>query len=167
MPISDEALQNEKNRFIAVKGEATAAQAFAAFNALAGQLWWHIVIRMKDGSWCVARFNELLAAVESAASADFQISELNQLRPALAVERGSLETKAAQALARKSAARVLVVTENGLPIGILVEGVRRGAAAPHAGAGAVTLTSTNLDQLGGKYVKLKDYGSILLGSSRK
>lgn len=154
MPISDEALQNEKNRFIAVKGEATVGQATAALTAMAGQPWWHVVVRMADGSWSVARFSELLPPVET------HLSDCNQLRAASAVERATVETKVAQAMARKTPARVLVVTENGLPIGILVEGVRRGA-------GRGSATAAGLDQLGGKYVNLKDFGSILLSSSRR
>ena len=162
MPISDEALQKEKNRFIAVKGEATVGQAIAALKDFGGQPWWHLVVRMTDGSWAVARFGELTATVgTTAADAETQLRALAQLRIASAVEHDSIETKTAQALARKSPARVLVVTMNGLPVGILVEGTRR-SAVPSGG-----LTSASLDQLGGRYVKLKDYGSILLGSSKK
>jgi hypothetical protein len=161
MPISDEALQMEKNRFLAVKGEATVGQACAALKALGGQPWWHLVVRMNDGSWAVARFSELTAAATASGAGETQTSALEQLRIASAVERESIETKTAQTLARKSPARVLVVTANGLPVGILSEGTMR-SAAPSGG-----LTSANLDQLGGKYVKLKDYGSILLGSSKK
>lgn len=164
MPISDEALQNEKNRFIAVKGEATLGQAIAALRELGGQPWWHLVVRM-PGSWGVARFSEVVANLAgTTAASETRLGDLNQLKTAPAVERGSIETKAAEALARKSLARVLVVTEKALPIGILVEGVKRGAAP---GGHVLSLTSPNLDQLGGKYVKLKDYGSILLGSSKK
>jgi hypothetical protein len=159
MPISDEALQKEKNRFIAVKGEATISQALAALKALGGQPWWHAVVRMNDGSWSVARCGELLAEVEkNAAPADMQLCDFSQLKSTSAVDRATVETKTAQAMARKSPAHVLVVTENGLPIGILVEGVRRGAG------GAI---SASLDQIGGKHVKLEDYGLILLGSSKK
>ena len=162
MPISDQALQMEKNRFLAVKGEATVAQACAALNALAGQPWWHLVVRMNDGSWAVARFSELTAAAATTSRAgETQVSALEQLRIASAVERDSIETKTGQTLARKSPARVLVVTADGLPVGILFEGTRR-SAVPSGG-----LTAANLDQLGGRYVKLKDYGSILLGSSKK
>jgi hypothetical protein len=162
MPISDEALQMEKNRFLAVKGEATVGQACAALNALQGQPWWHLVVRMDDGTWAVARFSELTAAAATASeAAETQLSALEQLRTAPAVERDSIETKSAQTLARKSSAHVLVVTAGGLPVGILCEGIRR-SAAPSGG-----LTPANVDQLGGKYVKLKDYGSILLGSSKK
>lgn len=164
MPISDEALQSEKNRFIAVKGEATLGQAIAALREFGGQPWWHLVVRT-PGSWSVARFSELVANLAATATAwETKLSDLKQLKTASAVERGSIETKAAQALARKSSARVLVVTEKALPIGILVEGVKRGAAPR---GGVLSLTSPNLDQLGGKSVKLKDYGSILLGSSKK
>lgn len=152
MPISDEALQKEKNRFIAVIGEATVEQAVATLKAMGGEAWWHLVVRMPDGSWSVARFSELLPPGET------QLRDFNQLRAASAVERATVETKTAQAMARKSPRGVLVVTENGLPVGILVESVRRGA---------VGVPSANLDQIGGKYVKLKDYGSILLGSSKK
>jgi len=162
MPISDEALQMEKNRFLAVKGEATVGQACAALNALGGQPWWHLVVRMNDGSWAVARFSELTATAATTSDAgETQLNALEQLSIASAVERDSIETKTAQKLARKSPAHVLVVTASGLPVGILCEGTKR-SGAPSGG-----LTSANLDQLGGKYVKLKDYGSILLGSSKK
>ena len=161
MPISDEALQMEKNRFLAVKGEATVGQACAALTALGGQPWWHLVVRMNDGSWAVARFSELTAAAKSSEAGATQLNALEQLTIASAVERDSIETKTAQTLARKSPAHVLVVTASGLPVGILCEGIRRGAA-PSGG-----LTSANIDQLGGKHVRLKDYGSILLGSSKK
>ena len=162
MPISDEALQMEKNRFLAVKGEATVGQACAALNAVGGQPWWHLVVRMNDGSWAVTRFSELTTSAATTSEAgETQLSALEQLRTASAVERDSIDTKTAQTLARKSPAHVLVVTASGLPVGILCEGTRR-SAAPSGG-----LTSANLEQLGGKYVKLKDYGSILLGSSKK
>lgn len=161
MPISDEALQMEKNRFLALKGEATVGQACAALTALGGQPWWHLVVRMNDGSWAIARFSELTTAAATSQEGETQLSSLEQLRIAPAVERESVEVKAAQTLARKSPARVLVVTENGLPVGILSEATRRSAGASGG------LTSANLEQLGGKYVKLKDYGSLLLGSSKK
>ncbi|HEY3104253.1 MAG TPA: hypothetical protein VGJ69_11715 [Pyrinomonadaceae bacterium] len=158
MPISDETLNKEKNRFIAVKGEATVGQAIAALNALGGQPWWHLVVRMGDGSWGVARFSELTKAV----SAEIHLRTLRFIT-ASAVERDSLDTKAALTLARKSPERVLVITVNGLPIGILVEGVTRGLTVVETVHGP----GPTLDQLGGKYVKLKDYGAILLGSSKK
>jgi|GEM_PF-1103926 hypothetical protein len=167
MPISDEVLQREKNRFIAVKGDAKFGQAIAALNALGGQQWWHLVVRMDDGSWRVARFSELAESLSSTAhAAEVCLRDLQQLRMVSSIERISLDTKAAQTLSRKSAAQILVVTDNGLPIGILVEGVRRGVAAGE-NTGGLTMPGPSLDQLGGAYVKLKDYGSILLGSSKK
>ena len=168
MPISDEALQNPKNRFIAVKSDAKLGQAIAALNGLDGQPWWHLVVQMDDGSWRVARFNELSESLGVATDpAEIRLRDVNNLRGASAVEQRTIETKAAQALARKSPTQVLVVTDNGAPVGILVEGVTRGAAVPSRSAGALVVPSASLDELGGKYVKLKDYGSILLGSSKK
>jgi len=160
MPISDEALQNERNRFLAVKGEATIGQTLAALKTLGGQTWWHIVVRMNDGSWRAARFSELLANLNSPlGGAETKLLDFSQLKTALAVERVSLETKAAQTLARKSEAHVLVVTEDGLPVGILTERVYRGVPG--------SVPTATLDQIGGEQVKLKDYGTILLGSSKK
>jgi hypothetical protein len=60
-----------------------------------------------------------------------------------------------------------VVTDNGVPVGILVEGTTRAAVTPSRGSGGLVAPSASLDELGGKYIKLKDYGSILLGSSKK
>ena len=160
MPISDEVLRKEMNRFIAVKGEATVGQALAAFKALEAQAWWHLVVQKPDGSWAVARFRELAALPDVAGAADTYVSDLENLTAALAVERDTIETKDAQAQARKSPSRVLVVTVSGMPVGILVEGVRRGT-------GGATLAAADVNRLGGKYVNLKDYGTILLGSSKK
>ena len=160
MPISQEALQKEPNRFIAVKGEARVGQAIAAFKALEAQPWWHLVVRMPDGSWCVTRFRELWAMQDIVSATDTRVSDLGNLTAASSVERDSIDIREAQAQARKSPSRVLVVTVNGSPVGILVEGTRRSS-------GALGLTAPNIDQLGGKYVKLKDYGAILLGSSKK
>ena len=159
MPISDKALQNPKNRFIAVSGTATVGQAIAALQAEGGQPWWHLLVRMDDGSWRVARFANLHASLESIPNAaDVRLAGWKDLKVATAIERESMETSTAQALARKNPGGILVVTTNGLPVGILVEGVSRSA---------VSISSAKLGDLGGKYIDLKDYGSILLSSSKK
>ncbi len=158
MPISDEALQNAKNRFIAVTGNATVGQAIAALRGEGGQPWWHLLVQMDNGSWGVTRFSDLYQSLEKmATAAEVRLGGRKGLTKANAIERDSMETRAAQTLARKSPDGLLVVTANGTPIGILVEGVSRGALA---------ISSAKLDDLGGKYVNLKDYGSILLSSSR-
>lgn len=168
MPISDEVLLKDKNRFIAVTGDAKVGQAIAALNALSGQPWWHLVVRMDDGSWRALRFSELGASVSSVPNAaELRLRAAAQLRPVSSIDRNALDTKSAQALARKSDAQILVVTNNGVPIGILVEGVRRGGAGGGENSGGLAMPAASLDQLGGKYVKLKDYGSILLGCSKK
>jgi hypothetical protein len=160
MPISDEALRKETNRFIAVKGEARVGQALAAFEALEAQPWWHLVVQKLDGSWAVARFRDLAVLPDIAGVADTCVNDLENLTATSAVERDTLDTKDAQARARKSPSRVLVVTTNGRPVGILVEGVRRSSGGP-------PLAAPDVNRLGGKYIKLKDYGTILLGSSKK
>lgn len=159
MPISDEALQKEKNRFIAVKGEATLAEVAGALEVLGGQTWWHVVVRISDRSWGVARFNDLYSSLKEPAEAEkVQLRELSALKPAEAVERTGAETKTAQLKARKSTAGVLIVTEESQVAGILVERVKRSSTP---------LAAPNLQQLGGKYLDLKAYGSILLSSSRR
>ena len=65
MPIADEALQDPKNRFIAVAGDAKLGQAIAALESVGGQAWWHLVVQRDDGSWATARFNELGALLAS------------------------------------------------------------------------------------------------------
>ena len=165
MPISDEALQKESNRFIAVKGDAKFGQAVAALKALDGQPWWYLIVQLDDGSWRAARISEIAASLaDDKNAAETRVRDAPELKTVTAVEQNSIDTKTATALARDSAGGVLVVTNTGGPVGILVEGVRRAAASNFGG---LALSSTSLDQLGGKYVKLKDYGSILLGSSKK
>lgn len=170
MPISDEALQNPKNRFIAVTADAKLGQAIAALQQSVddGQAWWHLIVQRDDGSWGAARFNELGRLLgEAANAADIRLGDADALRAAATIERTTVETKAARTLARKSPANVLVVTDNGIPVGILVEGTTRAAATPAPGSGGLVAPSVSLNELGGKYIKLKDYGSILLSSSKK
>ena len=167
MPISDEALQNPKNRFIAVSADAKVGQAISALQSVGGQSWWHLVVQRDDGNWGAARFSELSRLLGATADAESRLGNAYGLPPAPAIERNTIDTKAAQALARKSVPSVLVVTDNGVPVGILVEGTTRAAATPARSSGGLVAPSASLDELGGKYIKLKDYGSILLSSSKK
>jgi hypothetical protein len=158
MPISEEALQKEANRFIAVKGEAKVGQAMAAFKALDAQPWWHLVVSMPDGSWAVTRFRDLSPLVEVAGAADIRAADLKTLTASSSVERDSIDTNAAQALAKKSKSGILVVTVDGSVAGILIGSAKRGG---------FPISSAGLNDLAGGYIDLKDYGSILLSSSRK
>ena len=159
MPISDAELQNPKNRFVAVTGDATVGQAISAWHDFGGEPWWHLIVRIADGSYRAARFSAVYQTLQRAEAADdLRVSSL-QFAPVPSVEQDAIETTEAQALARKNPARVVVVTHAGLPVGILVEGVRRGAG--------LMVSAVNINELGGKYVKLKDYGSILLGTVKK
>jgi len=160
MPISDEELQNVKNRFVAVTCDATIGQAISAWQDLSGEPWWHLVVRMDDGSFRAARFSALYQALQrTQTAADIKVQDLAELTTVPVADQEAIDTSEAQVLARRNPARVLVVVAGGLPVGILVEGVRRGAG--------LLVSAVNIGELGGKYVKLKDYGSILLGSSRK
>lgn len=168
MPISDEALRNPKNRFIAVTADAKLGQAIAALKSVGGQAWWQLLVQRGDGSWGTARFSELGGLLGAAPdAAEIRLGDADALRATPAAERDTIETKAAQALARKSPTRVLVVTDNGMPVGILVEGITRAAGTPSPSPGGSVAPSASLDELAGKYIKLKDYGSILLSSSKK
>jgi hypothetical protein len=159
MPISDEALQNPKNRFLAVSGDATVGQAIAALQGEGGEAWWHLLVHMDDGSWGTTRFTDLYESLERmATAAEVRLGGRKTLTVATAIDRSSMETRPAQALARESPGSLLVVTVGSVPVGMLVEGVSRGGPA---------ISSTTLNELGGKYVNLKDYGSILLSSSRR
>lgn len=159
MPISEAALQNPKNRFLAVMGDASVGQAIGALQSEGGQPWWHLVVQMDDGSWRVTRFSDLYVALKDLAdAAEIRLGSWDGLTEATAVERDSIDTRAAEALAKKSANQVLVVTVDASPVGLLVEGLRRGGPS---------ISSAKLGELGGKHVNLKDYGSILLSSPRK
>ena len=65
MPISEAALQDSKNCFLAVKGDASVGQAFGALQGEGGQQWWHLVVQMDDGSWRVTRFSDLYVALKT------------------------------------------------------------------------------------------------------
>src|SRR6266536_1874017 len=159
MPISDDALQNVKNRYLAVKGEATVGQAIATLQLQGGQAWWHLLVQMEDGSWGVTRFTDLYRQLQGiVAAAEIRLDGWSGLIGAKAVEQKSMETRAAQSLAKKSSGSVLVVTDGQVPVGILFEGTSRGGAS---------VPPAKLGDLCGKYVNLKNYGSILLATSKK
>jgi hypothetical protein len=159
MPISDAELQNARNNFIAVRSKATVGQAIAALQALGGQSWWHLIVHRDDGGWGIVKFSDLHNELESITeAADIRLGDWKGLAQVNAVDQASLETNDARKMAANSSARVLIVTKDAMPVGILVESVtRQGIAMPVA----------ELTELGGKYVDLKDYGSILLSSSKK
>ena len=159
MPISEAALQNPKNRFLAVTGDASVGQALGALQGEGGEHWWHLVVRMDDGSWRVTRFSDLYVALKDLANAaEIRLGSWDGLTETAAVERDSIDTRAAEALAKKSTNKVLVVTVDASPVGLLIEGVRRGGPS---------ISSAKLGELGGRHINLKDYGSILLSSSKK
>lgn len=159
MPISEAALQDSKNCFLAVKGDASVGQAFGALQGEGGQQWWHLVVQMDDGSWRVTRFSDLYVALKDRAdAAEIRLGSWDGLTETTAVERDSIDTRAAEALAKKSTNQVIVVTFDAAPIGLLVGDVRRGGPS---------ISSAKLGELGGKHINLKDYGSILLSSSKK
>lgn len=159
MPIANEALETTKNRFIAVKGEATVAQVLAALQELGGQQWWHLVVQTNKDAWGITRVGDLCQGLETTPTdSDARLGDWPGLKPATVVEQDSMETRAAQALAKKSPGSVLVVTDGAIPLGILFEGVSRTTRA---------VPTAKLGDLCGKYVNLKDYGSILLASSKK
>ena len=158
MPISEAALKNDKNNFLAVSGDASVGQAIGALQTQNGESWWHLVVKMDDGSWGIIRFSDLYRLLKDVSTAaDIRLGSSDALLKAPAVEINQLDTTAAEELAKKSECQVLVVTEEGLPVGLLVEDVRRSSSVP----------ASKLANLGGKYVNLKDYGSILLSSSKK
>ena len=159
MPISEAALQDLKNSFLAVKGDASVGQALAALQGEGGKQWWHLVVQMDDGSWRVTRFSDLYVALKNITdAAEIRLGSWNGLTEATVVERDSVDTRAAETLAKKSASRVLVVTVDASPVGLLVEGVTRGGPS---------VSAAKLGELGGKHINLKDYGSILLSSSKR
>ncbi len=159
MPISKEAMQNPKNRFLAVKGDASDGQAIGALQNEGGEPWWHLVVQMDDGSWRVTRFSDLYVALKDRENAaEVRLGSCDGLIETIAIERDSIDTRAAESLAKKSTSQVLVVTVDASPVGLLVGDVRRGGPS---------ISSAKLGELGGRHINLKDYGSILLSSSKK
>jgi len=88
MPISDDALQKEKNRFIAVTSDAKFGQAIAALTSFDGEPWWHLVVRMDDGSWRVAKFSDLRESLANTPNAaDLRLGDAAELSAVNAVDR--------------------------------------------------------------------------------
>ena len=159
MPISEAALQNPKNRFLAVKADASVGQVLGALQSEGGQPWWHLVVQMDDSSWRVTRFSDLYVALKDRDNAaEIRLGSWDGLTETTAIERDSIDTRAAESLVQKSISQVLVVTVDASPVGLLVGDVRRGGPS---------ISSAKLGELAGRHINLRDYGSILLSSSKK
>ncbi len=122
MPIQAEALEAPENLHLAVHGHATLRQALALLISpdVDGGPWWHLVVLRSNGTWAAARFAELyLAAVDDHGKLEVSLGELELLTPVRSVEGDALSTVAAANLAKNSPGKLVVVTEDGKPCGIL------------------------------------------------
>ena len=159
MPIPDAELERSVNKFIAVSGEATVGQAIAALQAQQGEPWWHLLVRKPDGAWGSTTFTELYNALAGMPdAADMRLADWEGLVPATTVEWDAMGMTKARGLARNSPGKLVVVTDGGMPKGILFEGSRRSDALRPLSVGQFT-------KLAGQYVNLKDYGAILMALS--
>src|SRR6266542_1872220 len=103
MPISDEALRKPKNRFLAVSGDATVGKAIAALKGEGGESWWHLLVRMDDGSWGATRFTDLYESLERMANAaDVRLGGRMCMSLATAINRASIVPRPARTYACNS-----------------------------------------------------------------
>ncbi len=96
----------------------------------------HVIVDFGGGDFQAIRLDRLLAQADER-GASF-VGDL-RLRPVRAVERDSLSTGAAQDLARREVSQLLLVTENGAPVGVIYEGQA-------LGAGEMTLPGEEADE---------------------
>jgi len=129
MPVDDALLRAPNNRHIKINETLTLMEAFDALKAAKGHSWWHMIIEYENKTWAALRFSDLdLLALRM--GPDFfstPISDL-PLNASLvnAVEKDSIDTENAKALARESLGRLLVITRNGQCVGIISVGGARG-----------------------------------------
>jgi hypothetical protein len=156
MPIRDQALAASQNAHLALSGQATLRQAFAALASpeIGGQAWWHLVVARTDGTWAVARFADLAARAQAdAGKLDLCLDELEWLAPAQAIEQESVGTGEAQDAARAVPGKLLVVTREGELTGILYVGVERGS---------LPASTSTLVELAGEHADLSRFSHLLI-----
>jgi hypothetical protein len=90
----------------------------------AGPHFLHVIVPWPDGGFRAIRLDRLLRAVDEVFTPFVGSSDP---RPVEAVERDSLGTGQAQDLARQQPDQLLLVTENGAPVGVIYEGQTLGA----------------------------------------
>ncbi len=158
MPIRDEDLERPENSFLAVRGEATVGQAVALWQAHGGEVWWHLLVPSAAQGWRTTTFAQLYEAVCTLPeAADLPLDTLPHLRAIPFVERETLSAAQAREIARAHPARLVAVGASGHLAGVLFVATR---AAPPA------LPVGRLNELAGKYVNLKEYGVLLIASSK-
>jgi hypothetical protein len=161
MPVSEEILAEPRNNFIAVSDAATVGQAIEALLAHGGQAWWHLIVQQQPGSFGYASFAQLYQAFKDMPEAAYlRLAEWGGLVAAGTVDGEAVSTAQVQQLARQNPARLIVVTRDNLPVGVVFEGATRsGAQQP--------VSASQLNTLAGPYVNLNDYAAILLSASKK
>ncbi len=129
MPISSEELRAPGDRYLALRGDATLADAFAHLLApeVRGKTSWKLVVLRGDGTWAVATFDDLSdLATRSPESLRQTLDQIDVFQTARVVERAEIGMAQARSEAMRAPGRLLVVTDRGTLAGVLSVTVRSG-----------------------------------------
>lgn len=117
-------LAEDRNHWIWAARTEPAQAALQRVQSQNGHPGWHLVVPWGDGTFRVIRVKDLLRQLSPDAPGK-PLGEYDLAAPPVR-ERSQIGTGAAQALARQNPAQVLLVTENGRPIGLIFEGATLG-----------------------------------------
>ena len=154
MPIESRALDAPGNRYLALRDDATLADAFAHLFApeVRGRTSWNLLVRRTDGAWAIVGFDALSDLVlRSPERLRQPLSEVEILTPARAVERSSMSTAEARNEAIRSPGRLLVVTDQGKLAGVVMVSQRGGEVVFRGGVSTpVSRLRELIDAYGGR-----------------
>src|SRR3954465_7829054 len=122
--INLEQLNVPSNRCLIARKYETLNSVLARLMTAGGQNWWHLVVEWGGGECRAIRFAELALQVQL--QPDKVLSPLSAfaLPAAATIDRFSMDTRDALDRMRTEPFRMLVVTDNGRPVGVLAQTLR-------------------------------------------
>ena len=150
MPIENWALDAPGDGYLALRGDASVADAFAHLFApeIEGRTSWKLLVLRTDGAWVVIGFDGLSNLVQRSPERLRQpLDEVELLTPARTVERSSMSTGEAQKEATRSPGRLLVVTDQGTLAGVVSVTIR----GAEVFRGGVSTPESHLRELAAAY----------------
>lgn len=127
MSIDPNALASSENQFVLAEAAEPVGRAVVALEHAQGNGWWHLVVEMGAGRYAAVRFDDLAPLAESGGAGFFRrpLGDLvgDGIPEATTVEQADLETNQAKDLALDSPGHLVVVTHQGVSVGILHVGM--------------------------------------------
>jgi len=158
--IHDEALKASHNRCLIARKDERLSAVLARLQVARGQDWWHLIVDWGNDEFRAITFAGLAKQLAKAPG-NKVLEPLSHfdLPAAIAVDKFSRGTAAAEDLARQQPNDLVVVTQKGRPIGLLWVGNTRSTRSVEDGPSIADYYVNRINTGGGAYIE----GSVHTG----